>query len=74
MQTTTAASRAVTRPISPGSDAPCAHCGDQIKFAAKVRGEQVIANVYADGRWLRVEHYHAGCYEDAGRPHGEPGS
>jgi hypothetical protein len=31
---------------------------------------QVIANVYVDGRWVRVEHYHPDCYEAAGQPHG----
>lgn len=31
---------------------------------------RVVANVYAAGRWDRVEHFHFACYERAGRPHG----
>lgn len=41
-----------------------------VKFAAKVRRQQVIANVYVGDRWNRVEHYHAECYDSAGEPHG----
>ena len=33
---------------------------------------QVICNVYVKGRWDRVEHFHAPCYEEAGQPFGEP--
>ena len=29
-----------------------------------------IANVYENGVWNRVEHYHAECYEAAGEPYG----
>lgn len=67
-------SRAVLRLIEPGSTVECAHCGQQVKFAARVPGRQVIANVYVDGRWVRVEHYHAGCYTDSGEPYGPPAS
>jgi hypothetical protein len=48
----------------------CAHCGDQVKFRARLRLQQVICNVYEDGRWVRVEHFHAECYPAAGEPHG----
>ena len=48
-------------------------CGTQVKFRAKERGQQVICNVYVDGRWNRVEHYHSACYADAGEPHGGAG-
>ena len=48
----------------------CVHCGDPVKFQAKVRNKQVICNVYESGVWLRVEHYHDGCYTKAKRPHG----
>jgi hypothetical protein len=41
-----------------------------VKFAAKTRRHQVICNVYVKGKWDRVEHYHAECYETAGEPHG----
>ena len=63
-------SRAVARPIEAGNFATCAGCGTPVKFTAKVRHLQVIANVYIDGRWNRVEHYHDRCYESAGEPYG----
>jgi hypothetical protein len=65
-------SRAVTRPIEAGSTVECAHCGERVKFQAKVRGFQVICNVYTDGNWERVEHYHDQCYQDVGQPYGDP--
>jgi hypothetical protein len=34
----------------------------------------VIANVYVDGTWDRVEHFHAECYEAAERPYGDQAS
>jgi hypothetical protein len=72
MSTLTATSRAVTRLIEPGSDTACAHCAMPVKFMARVRLRQVIANVYVDGRWHRVEHFHDPCYEAAGQPYGAP--
>jgi len=63
-------SRAVLRRVEAGSMALCAHCGEQVKFAAKVHRFQAIANVYVDGRWDRVEHFHEECYEVAGEPYG----
>jgi hypothetical protein len=36
-----------------------------------MRRSQVIANVYVDGVWDRVEHYHAECYDEAGSPYGD---
>ena len=65
-------SRAVVRFIEAGNDVVCEHCQLPVKFVARVRGRQVIANVYIDGRWARVEHYHEGCYEQAGEPFGSP--
>jgi hypothetical protein len=65
-------SRAVIRQIEPGSTAPCTRCGAPVKFVARAQLRQVIANVYQDGSWVRVEHYHADCYEDAGQPYGPP--
>ena len=41
-----------------------------MKFQTKLRKQQIICNVYVDGRWNRVEHYHIECYEEAGAPHG----
>lgn len=63
-------SRAVTRGIEAGSTAECVGCGDRVKFQAKIRLQQVICNVYVDGHWDRVEHFHAACYAEAGDPHG----
>jgi hypothetical protein len=63
-------SRAVVRSIEPGNDAICEHCGEQLKFVARSKGSQVIANVYVDGRWDRVEHYHDACYEETGEFYG----
>lgn len=65
-------SRAVVRGIEAGSSVSCVWCGQQIKFKAKVRLQQVICNVYVKGAWSRVEHFHADCYDEAGNPHGEP--
>lgn len=64
-------SRAVFRPVEAGNSAICVVCGAQVKFTAKVKARQVIANVYVDGLWDRVEHFHEACYAEAGRPHGE---
>lgn len=64
-------SRAVLRDVEAGSSVDCAHCGERVKFQAKVRNRQVICNVYVDGRWDRVDHFHAECYDLAGTPHGE---
>lgn len=63
-------SRAVTRLIEAGNTATCATCGLPVKFRAKSRLTQVIANVYVDGVWERVEHYHLDCYENSTRPYG----
>lgn len=63
-------SRAVLRDVEPGSTVECALCGERVKFQAKVRHRQVICNVYDAGRWLRVEHFHSDCYDQAGEPHG----
>jgi hypothetical protein len=65
-------SRAVLRTIEAGSSAMCETCDEQVKFKAKIRAHQVICNVYVDGKWDRVEHYHLDCYEVAGKPYGEP--
>ena len=59
------------RPIEAGSYVDCASCGERVKFQAKIRLMQVICNVYIDGRWDRVEHYHEACYIEAELPHGE---
>ena len=69
--TTTSKSRAVVRAIEPGCAATCVTCDLPVKFIARMNGRQVIANVYDDGRWQRVEHYHFECYEVSGFPYGE---
>ena len=65
-------SRAVLRLIEPGCAVDCVHCNQRVKFQARIRGQQVICNVYVDGAWDRVEHFHAECYGEAGSPYGEP--
>jgi hypothetical protein len=66
----TRTSRAVLRDVEPGSTVECVKCGERVKFQAKIRHKQVICNVYVDGQWNRVEHFHADCYGPAGEPHG----
>ncbi|MGH9172193.1 MAG: hypothetical protein ACRD0Z_15200 [Acidimicrobiales bacterium] len=68
-----AATRAVVRLVDPGSDALCCHCGRQVKFAARTHPRQVIANIYEEGSWRRVDHYHEECYLEAGEPFGPVG-
>ncbi len=63
-------SRAVIRNIEAGNSAECVGCGERVKFQAKLRLQQVICNVYVDGQWDRVEHFHLACYQEAGEPHG----
>lgn len=65
-------SRAVLRDVEPGSTVECVHCGERVKFQARMRHKQVICNVYIAKRWDRVEHFHAPCYGEAGSPYGEP--
>ena len=64
-------SRAVVRTVEAGSSVSCVACGELVKFRAKERQHQVICNVYDEGRWRRVEHYHRDCYGDAGTPYGD---
>ena len=63
-------SRAVLRDVEPGSTVECAQCGERVKFQAKMRHKQVICNVYRKGVWVRVEHFHEACYDEAGQPYG----
>jgi hypothetical protein len=63
-------SRAVLRAVEPGSDAVCGPCGEQVRFVARSKARQVIANVYVNERWDRVEHFHEACYLEAGEPYG----
>ena len=69
----TLGSRAVLRTIEAGSSAMCVTCDEQVKFKAKVKMHQVICNVYVNGKWDRVEHYHLECYDKVGQPYGQPG-
>ena len=70
MQAAAMKSRAVERQFEPGNSAICTGCGAPVKFVARAQLRQVIANVYEDGVWLRVEHYHSDCYEESGKPYG----
>ncbi len=58
------------REVEPGSTVECVHCGERVKFQAKMRHKQVICNVYVGRRWDRVEHFHESCYTEADLPHG----
>jgi hypothetical protein len=60
----------VERPIVPNVDEWCPHCCERIRYMAHSTIRRVIANVYVDGRWDRVEHFHDHCYTDAGQPYG----
>ena len=60
--------RAVVRRVEPGNDVRCVRCGKQIKFAARTHSRQVIANVYLDDSWNRVDHFHEECYLEANEP------
>ena len=44
-------SRAVARYIEAGNTATCTACKLPVKFRAKSKLQQVIANVYTDGVW-----------------------
>ena len=70
MATSTVGTRAIVRNIEAGNSAMCACCGAAVQFRARVKTQQVICNVYVDGRWNRVEHFHHDCYEQQGEPHG----
>ncbi|HSH31818.1 MAG TPA: hypothetical protein VK963_04105 [Candidatus Saccharimonadales bacterium] len=72
VRTFQAVSRAVPRKVQPGSTAvPCWHCPEVIGFRGHNRPtHQVICNIYADGRWTHVEHYHLECYRQVGSPYG----
>lgn len=60
------------REVEAGSTVDCVFCRERVRFQAKARNRQAICNVYDNGQWLRVEHYHEACYDDAGRPYGDP--
>jgi hypothetical protein len=64
--------RAIVREIARGNHTDCRGCGQGIRFRTKLHHQTVICNVYDDGRWDRVEHWHLECYRDAGEPHGHP--
>ena len=66
-----AITRVVLRHVEPGNAAVCTECDRPIKFSAKAKPRQVIANVYEGGTWRRVEHFHTECYEALGFPYGE---
>ena len=67
--------RAVSRQLRPAMDPdppPCAHCTERVVWSPRRREQRIIANVYDGDRWLRVEHFHPGCYDAAGQPYGTP--
>lgn len=64
-------SRAVLRVVQPGSWVECKLCNEQVKYQVRAHNMQMICNVYRNGVWDRVEHFHADCYGEAGEPYGE---
>ena len=66
----TPGTRAVIRSVDAGCSVTCIRCDQQVKFSAKVKRHQVICNVYVDGKWARVEHFHHECYVEAESPYG----
>ncbi len=68
--------RAVSRRFEEKDIRPrCAFCGNDIGFRGthgrdRTKLRQIIANVYVNGLWNRVEHFHASCYDEAGQPYG----
>ena len=64
-------SRAVLRTIVKGTDVDCVGCDNPIKFHPRVKALEVICNVYEDGNWKAVEHYHEQCYGAAESPYGQ---
>ncbi len=67
---TTWKSRAALRMVEPGSQVECTLCGERVKFQAKMRHQQAICNIYEKGKWVRVDHYHYPCYQEAKEPYG----
>jgi hypothetical protein len=63
-------SSAVERAILPNVDEWCVHCCGPIRYVAQGTTRRVIANVYAYGRWKRVDNFHAHCYAEARQPFG----
>ncbi|SHE38861.1 hypothetical protein SAMN02745225_00475 [Ferrithrix thermotolerans DSM 19514] len=70
-QVVTFSSRGVRRRVEPGEGSTCASCGQAIRFSMKAPTHQIIANVYENGVWNRVEHFHDTCYLSAGLPYGK---
>ena len=50
----------------------CAACAAASRSSSPPRTHprQVIANIYLEGAWNRVDHFHEECYLDAGEPYG----
>jgi hypothetical protein len=63
--------RAVLRLVEPANVFDCNICGDPLKFSARERREQVIANVYTPmGEWALIKTFHPECYQDLKEPFG----
>ena len=56
--------RAVIRVVQPVIHDRCAACTEMIRFhGTRFVTRRVIANVYQDGKWDRVEVFHDECYD-----------
>ncbi len=64
--------RAVSSRIEPYNNIRCHACDGLLTFRARHKHHQIIANVYQDDKWDRVEHWHPDCYQTADQPHGPP--
>lgn len=62
--------RAVLRSVEAGQLERCPWCDLMVKFRARHRDKRIVANVYANGKWNRVEVWHDDCYLQAGEPYG----
>lgn len=73
MEKTLLGTRAVVRLVPTFSSLVlvCKHCGEIIRGEPRKKIRYVVANIYRRRRWVRVESYHLGCYEKAGRPCGD---
>lgn len=62
--------RVVERPAVGGQMQTCDHCGEKIKFVARLRKKILYANIYEGDRWDRLEYFHPACYLKMGAPYG----
>ncbi len=67
--------RAVEKPLTAGKEEYCGYLACEYakrKIASSSRApiKEVIANVYENGKWSFVVHFHVDCYNKLGQPYG----